>query len=1549
MISRGNGASLLLGFSMLLTVVLFDPADLSVWIERAIGWKAAAQPEMRAPLRDTAAGAPVAVDSLRLRQHLEALTAYPSRVTGYPGAERAARYLEEEFLKLGLESVSSDTFALPIPVDRGGEIRLLASGERYRLFSLWPNHVRTPTLPAAGIEGHLIDVGTARLSELDGNRVDGSIALVDFACGANYLTASALGARAILFFGGESSITRTQAADKFLPVPADIPRFWLQPEAARALRAAAAAGHPRAHLSARMDWQQVQARNIYGYLRGADDDIPVSEGDDGRRWQDQIIVIQAHYDAMSVVPALAPGAESATGISALLELARLLKEHGTGYTVLLLGTPGHFQGLAGVNDFLFRHARTSAYFRDRIPAEDRIDFRLFIGLDLSSHSSSVGCFTMGTFYNPTWANDDYRKNMMAHYARRFAQYNQEVFGETDRYVDAVAPEKRSWKNFMPARLALDSEAAIFVGKEGISFVTPNQLRQRVDTPLDRLQYVDLQKLTRQTTTIAGLLLKAVRDPGFFSDTQLLLRDHGHSLEGTVYWFDRDVNFAVPKAPVGGALVTYAQPGPKTVSGVRTLIATQTGEAGENHGYFRFDIMRNRFTNRIQAFELDAEGRIVSAPDMGPEGDGTYPGTQSHGWWKNHMLQVVFRCRALSLLDIVDPRYLTALDRLTVLGANEAPLRSYGYSYVEHQFTQDENPVHAGVVFAPAGERVKLLAGDAAFASGEALSAVRLLLTNADTTLLHHPIDASAADLSAVERAQGTGYEVGGGILRRPAHRAARDMWIIDDARMKQLAHYGIVLDSAQRMHDRSREALLRAQEYLDNLDYTRFAAAVRRALGMESRIYPEVRSAADDTVRAVIFYFALLLPFAFFAERFLFGFAQIRNQIIAFAGIFVGVLLLMRWIHPAFRLSTSPYVIFLAFVILSLGSLVTVIVIGHFKSLLKRRKNEAAGIHETDIGRLSAGFAALTLGISNLRKRPLRAALTAITLTLLTFTVTAFTSVRSSLGFYRLSRPTHPLYEGALFRDRAWGPLATSALDYIDSAFGRGAIVVPRSWYLSPVQSEWAYIDLAAPESGNSASVHALVGMDPREAQVSGVDQFLLAGRFFAVGDRDVCILPDNMARLLGISNAQVGSARVRVFDQEYRVIGIASASGLDEIRDLDGESLMPVDTVGEATRLAASAAADPKKSAAPTIESFRHLSAQNVLLLPYDDVVAVGGRLASLAVVKFADPETMIRMVEDFMSRVALTMFVSDRSRVVAYSSLGTTDITGASHLFIPILIASLIVLNTMMGAVYERSREIGIYSVVGLAPSHIGFLFVAESTVFATFGAVAGYLVGQVTYLLSLNAGLVTGITLNFSSLSAVWSTAIVMATVLLSTVYPARLAANMAVPDVTRRWEFPPPEGDRWRFDFPFTVAGAEVPGIYAYLETVFAAYTEGAAANFVAEGVGVLLGGDEDEPVYELGMTAWLAPFDLGISQAVRLRAVPTGEHSIYKIETELIRRSGDVASWRRMNRSFLNVLRKRFLVWRTLGSDLRAEYDRAGQTRFDRHGSAAGATASPESP
>jgi hypothetical protein len=272
--------------------------------------------------------------------------------------------------------------------------------------------------------------------------------------------------------------------------------------------------------------------------------------------------------------------------------------------------------------------------------------------------------------------------------------------------------------------------------------------------------------------------------------------------------------------------------------------------------------------------------------------------------------------------------------------------------------------------------------------------------------------------------------------------------------------------------------------------------------------------------------------------------------------------------------------------------------------------------------------------------------------------------------------------------------------------------------------------------------------------------------------------------------------------------------------------------------------------------------------------------------------------------------------------------SVSGLGILLIPIAIAALIVLNTMMGAVYERFRDIGIYSAVGLAPSHIGMLFMAESCVYAVIGAVGGYLVAQGVGRVLFETGLLQGLSLNYSSLSAVMAMGMVMSVVILSTLYPSKKASQMAVPDVMRRWEVSNPEGDRWRFEFPFTVSSRDVRGMFSFLTTYFRAYSRYSLGEFYAEGVSYREEETPEGPSYTIQMQTWLAPFDMGVSQETVLRATPTGRYGIYEIETVLDRMSGELQAWIRTNRQFLTLLRKQFLIWRTLSDQVRDEYAKA---------------------
>ncbi len=176
------------------------------------------------------------------------------------------------------------------------------------------------------------------------------------------------------------------------------------------------------------------------------------------------------------------------------------------------------------------------------------------------------------------------------------------------------------------------------------------------------------------------------------------------------------------------------------------------------------------------------------------------------------------------------------------------------------------------------------------------------------------------------------------------------------------------------------------------------------------------------------------------------------------------------------------------------------------------------------------------------------------------------------------------------------------------------------------------------------------------------------------------------------------------------------------------------------------------------------------------------------------------------------------------------------------------------------------------------------------------------------------------------------LVMVVVLLSTIYHAKKASQMAVPDVTRRWVLPEPKGDLWDFEFPFTISSKETLGLYLFLNEYFGSFEDESVGHFYTQETGLSTYKDDRGEGYCVSFKCWLAPFDLGVSQEVQMLAVPT-EYDIYEIHVKIKRVSGESNNWVRLNRRFLNLIRKQFLIWRTVDQSVKEEYAARGEKHF----------------
>ncbi|HNT35181.1 MAG TPA: FtsX-like permease family protein, partial [bacterium] len=503
------------------------------------------------------------------------------------------------------------------------------------------------------------------------------------------------------------------------------------------------------------------------------------------------------------------------------------------------------------------------------------------------------------------------------------------------------------------------------------------------------------------------------------------------------------------------------------------------------------------------------------------------------------------------------------------------------------------------------------------------------------------------------------------------------------------------------------------------------------------------------------------------------------------------------------------------------------------------------------------------------------------------------------------------------------------------------------------------------------ATFQGIAGLSSNEPHITGTDKTLIWGRWFAEDERDTCLLPKTAAESLGITQQDMerGTASVDLLGLKLRVVGVFredrdnGAPGMNDITDLNGEddTLMPT-TYVFTSQVRVSDFSQGGIEAAAAFE-FAYLDARSVAIVPFETVLSAGGTVRSVA----AAPKPNAQVdLDSFLTDLMLArsvvayagllipgskdsdslqseLMTKGRLKAMLYSSVGAASMKGLRNLAIPIAIAALTILNTLLGSVYEREKEIWTYSSVGLSPIHIACLFIAEACVFGVIGSVGGYLIAQVigklvtTNVLSIGALALTnpfflpGLTLNFSSTSAVASVILVMLITLLSAIYPAKRAHELATPEIERRWQLAPPTSEQWRVRMPFIVRHAHVPAMNAYLFDFLDMHRQEMVGNFFVAQLSPVAPASDESLAIEF--KCWLAPYDFGVSQQVRLATFPTHDEDLETFRLTLDRQSGDVQSWLRTNRAFLNELRKALLIWRTMTAEGRAHYELTAQQLF----------------
>jgi hypothetical protein len=1133
-----------------------------------------------------------------------------------------------------------------------------------------------------------------------------------------------------------------------------------------------------------------------------------------------------------------------------------------------------------------------------------------VSLHLSSHGDGFGAFNYGWQYpfRP-------RINRTAIYStidevlRQGALKIEKELGFEGFFKDSLRPSRRrSWQSYFLDQPPLGGEVTAMTGIHGLTFVTTDDARAMWGTPNDTPDKVDYEFALRQTTMVAGLIRHLAQAPKLHDN--LFPRVGFSEINGNAKFLRHGELFADQPAP-GTVLLGFQ--GPARFYAIVDHMGKfhMRGVADKKHSYHKVI---------FEGYKFNEAGAIVWAIDKNQTGKTAYRTKM----FRRHMESdlVMFACKGITLFNLLEPRTFRNLHKGAVIdGRRETDPQRYWFSRLDTWISFYRNASIITTIFLEAGTPLKLTLSDTVLRK-------KMILLNASKDNPH-----------------GDGYMVDNWpILHNTEFRVAQDMWTLLTPRIDNLEKRGIFNERIRTLQQEGEKALNVAAAALGDKQYGKYYEATARSWALASRVYDDVETTQKDVLYGVLFYIALFVPFAFCLERLLFSYSDIYKRIIAFCSILVLLIAIIYNVHPAFRLAYSPMVVILAFFIMGLSFIVTLIIFFRFEEEMARLQTRAQFAQSGEIGRWKAFVAAFLLGVSNLRRRRLRTALTCATLVILTFTIMSFTSAKSMRRHARVLYDSKAPYQGFLLKNANWRSLPPEAFSRIANSFGGRAVAAPRVWLEDEDRTRATRIPVYF--KGRLFEAQGMVGLSADEPQVSGLDGILLAGRWLRANEPQSVLLPQRMAEQLDIDLSRPQGQTVSLWGMPFKVVGIFSGKKLQQRIDLDGEPLTPAIFPREMSSELTEAEEEAMQSGDEVREyqsRYQHIDGELTLIVPYRTLLAGGGHLKGVAVHPFSQ-EAVQATAGKLVDRFGLALFSGEPGGTYLYNASDTMSYSGVPNIVIPLVISIFIVLNTMISSVYERKREIGIYTSVGLAPSHVSFLFIAEAMAFAVLSVVFGYLLAQTSAKFFAETALWSGITINYSSMAGVFAMVLVIIVVLISVIYPSKVAGEIAIPDVNRSWTLPPAKGNMLELTLPFLMNYREHQSVGGYLFDYFEGHQDVSHGMFstadiqfsfvcadppglTKEGVDCPEEQCEFDQCLQIQSRVWLAPFDFGIMQTVDFWFKPADdEPGFLEIKVRLIRVSGEANAWRRINKPFLHEIRRQLLVWRSFDDPTKEKYE-----------------------
>ena len=1432
----------------------------------------------------------------RIHKHVESLSSLGSRSTGYDGCREASEYIQNAFVSYGL-SVQRQAYPLSVPKDNNTAVVVPSQGKVIEAYALWPNSVQTSRTPEP-VEGQLICGGHGELQEFNGKVVSGSIVLMEFNSEDNWLEAAKLGAKAVIFtFPPESSYD--EARSKFLITPIHFPRVLVSKEDSVLLRGIADKGLT-VSVKVDMRYETVEAENIIGVVEGTNKDL-----------RNNLIVVAAHYDTWSVVPKLAPGADEATSAASLLELAKYFARNPPERSIMFVALSGHWNALAGPREFVEKY-----FFDEKVLTGER-KIWAFMSLDFSTVSTEMALLYAGSFYEYTGQD---ATPIQARWTRWFTPrvYSQVLpslkaqTGRTYSVEDGFYAGLRGWWASVYGPYMLDSEP--FAVAHGLGFtLRTTSHRLHWGHPLSDTRYVNLDNLKPQLEVGASIVYDLATNGvnmawSDISPARTLFAAGGADLAGYITLKGQVLTFNISEgwySPVPDAIVVVKRMDNPDSSYPFIRIISKAGEDGNFSingwgGMFSISKRGKSVTTHIDAYKMsDETGLIEYAPDLGQYGAMQLSFTFTPQIHPSYVSTVVFKSSSIVLFDLVnpielrpetflDPRFQSQLQ--TPWFSAQSLLMCYDFDTMSEFRSWGRLSLgfeDVAMLFVPPNSR--------------ALIMYRL---SRDLYMAGILVDADN------ENPEGNGIDVPRNQelhISATSYCFASDMLSITKSRYSKLKAGFVGSYEAEMSLQEAESRLSNARASLDKLDYDTAYSDILLAWAWTIKAYGDTMTRINDTLYVNAIFLSSLMVFSLFVERLLFSTTG-KKRLVAILLIYIVFLGMYMSLSPAPRVAANFMMSPLSIGILMLFIFVTSIFFNKVMLIAKEERLSQMGKHYMERGFVSLAFLSFGISTQQMRRRKLRTVLVLITVATI---MTSMVALTSTVTYARPSlvkaTPFYPAYKGMLLQ---FGTFDTAPGNIGDPYFLehlRGIVGYepsPRVWFY-PESRAGMEVGTEIKALDEKYQVRAILGLSKNE-----VLNYLIAlrnGSWLWSDDAPIAVISSDASEKLKISVGQ----SVEVEGYNLTVVGIIDAVRANSLLDLTGFPSTPV---------------DPNMVNALLVgvvpeEQHNPLTYGDVLIVPYKLALRMGGYLASVSF-RAENASSLIGVTNELAILYrGLAMHVCDGENVWTVGPLVTLGFQGLGPILVIFCIGGLVIANTILGTIYERIREIRTFSSLGLSPKGVSLMFMLESLVYALIAIVLGYIMG-----ISLNVSLVgtkmlpPDFFVNSSSLTTILAIGITVLFALVPSLYPALLVSKLVVPSLERKWRIPSkPKGDSWEIILPFLVNREEAKATLRYLDEFLQSHTAETPDPYIVREVKLDLQGRS------IISKVALQPFDAGVAQEVTIQPFFTTDESRFRVVLNIKRLSGSPDVWTAMNPTFIDNVRKQFLIWKSLSPKEKERY------------------------